>query len=74
MLRLLERMERVDVSPVILRRAAEPFPTPLGTLDAIHIPTALLWGQTQPVLPTLATHDVQMATAGRALGFETVGI
>ncbi len=73
-LRLLERMERVDVSPVVLRRAAEPFPTPLGTLDAIHLSTALLWGQSRSALPTVATHDFQMATAGRALGFSTVGV
>ncbi len=73
-LRLLERMERVDVSPVVLRRAAEPFPTPLGTLDAIHLSTALLWGQSRSALPTVATHDFQMATAARALGFSTVGV
>ena len=73
-LRLLECMERVDVSPVVLRRAADPFPTPLGTLDAIHLATALLWGQRRSALPTVATHDFQMATAGRALGFSTVGV
>lgn len=72
-IRLIERMERVDISGVVLRRAAEPFPTPLGTLDAIHLATALLWGQSRSGLPALATHDVELATAGRALGFATVG-
>jgi spermidine synthase len=38
----VERMDRVDVSPAVLRRAADPFPTPLGTLDAIHLATAVL--------------------------------
>jgi predicted nucleic acid-binding protein len=72
-LRLLERMDRVDVSPAILRRAADPFPTPLGTLDAIHLATAILWrdGRTQPLV--LATHDGQLATAARATGFATTG-
>ena len=72
-LRLLQRTARVDVSPTVLRRAAEPFPTPLGTLDAIHLSTALLWGQALPSLPVLATHDHQLATAGRALGLDVVG-
>jgi predicted nucleic acid-binding protein len=72
-LRLLERIERVDISPVVLRRAADPFPTPLGTLDAIHLATALLWGQARDELPVLATHDVELAVAAMACGFETVG-
>lgn len=72
-IRLLERCERIDVSPVVLRRASEPFPTPLGTLDAIHVATALLWGQAHEALPVLATHDLEMATAGRALGFSVIG-
>jgi hypothetical protein len=33
-LRLLEAKDHVDVSRAVLRRAADPFPTPLGTLDA----------------------------------------
>lgn len=72
-LRLLERMDRVDVSPVVLRRAAEPFPTPLGTLDAIHLATAVLWVQSRAATLTLATHDAQLATAARAMGLLTVG-
>lgn len=72
-LRLLERMDRVDVSPSVLRRAAEPFPTPLGTLDALHLATAVLWGQSRTVALTLATHDAQLTTAARAMGLMTVG-
>ncbi|MBT9556024.1 MAG: type II toxin-antitoxin system VapC family toxin [Myxococcales bacterium] len=71
-IRLLERMERVDVTPVVLRRAAEPFPTPLGTVDAIHLATAVLWSQSRTTSLILATHDVQLATAARAMGLLTV--
>ncbi len=73
-LRLLERMDRVDVSPAVLRRAGDPFPTPLGTLDAIHLATAVLWreGRSQSRV-VLATHDAQLATAARAVGFDTAG-
>lgn len=73
-LRLLERTERIDVSLVVLRRASEPFPTPLGTPDAIHLASASLWGHANGALPVLATHDLEMATAGRALGFRILGV
>ena len=73
-LRLLERMDRVDVSPAVLRRAADPFPTPLGTLDAIHLATAVLWREGRSVAPVLVTHDAQLATAARAMGFATAGV
>ena len=41
--RLLDGMEIVEVNQTVLSRAAQPFPTSLGTLDAIHLATALLW-------------------------------
>lgn len=72
-LQLLERMDRVDVSPAVLRRAADPFPTPLGTLDAIHLATATLWRDGRSEVPVLATHDGQLAMAARAMGFPTAG-
>ena len=72
--RLLEEVEVVDVSAPVLRRAAEPFPTPLGTLDAIHLSTALAWRDIQDVPLTMATHDRSLATASRAVGLEVVGV
>lgn len=71
--RLLEAVDVVDVSRPVLRRASEPFPTPLGTLDAIHLSTALLWrdGTGSPL--TVATHDRALATAARAMGFAVAG-
>ena len=74
MYRLLEQVELVDVTRALLRRASEPFPTPLGTLDAIHLATAIAWrdGHLGPV--TVATHDKALGTAARAVGFEVVGV
>lgn len=72
--RLLEEVEVIDVSAPVLRRAAEPFPTPLGTLDAIHLSTALAWRDLQDVPLTMATHDRPLATAARAVGLEVVGV
>jgi hypothetical protein len=57
----------------VLERAAEPFPTVLGSLDAVHLASALL---IRPDIPDLAfaTHDVELGTAARAMDFEVLGV
>jgi predicted nucleic acid-binding protein len=72
--RLLEEVEVIDITAAVLRRASEPFPTPLGTLDAIHLSTAIAWRDSRAVALTVATHDKSLATAARATGLEVVGI
>jgi predicted nucleic acid-binding protein len=72
-LKLLSRMDRVELTPQILSRAANPFPTSLGTLDALHLTTAVLWREQRGDL-LVATHDHQLAAAARALGFEVLGV
>ena len=65
---------RVALSRRIMERAAGGFATQLGTLDALHVATALLWrdGRTSDLV--FATHDRQQARAARALGFEVLGV
>ncbi len=70
--RLLEGLETVEVTRAILARAAQPLPTPLGSLDAIHIVSAMAWRE-QFEGPLFATHDLALADAARASGFEVVG-
>jgi hypothetical protein len=73
---LLEHLTAFDLLPLqkaVLDRAAEPFPTTLGTLDAIHLATALLARELVPDL-ALATHDDELATAAEAVGFAVVGV
>ena len=72
--RLLEAVEVVDVARPVLGRAAEPFPTPLGTLDAIHLSTALTWRDARNLSPVMATHDRALATAARSVGLEVIGV
>lgn len=71
--RLLETTEIVDLTRPVLDRAAQPLPTTLGTLDAIHLATALLWRDAHDVDLVLATHDQSLALAARASGLRTVG-
>jgi len=62
---------RVDAR--VLERAADPFPTLVRTLDALHLATALLVRVEHEDL-VFATHDRQLATAARAVGFDVVGV
>ena len=64
----------VDISRPVLERAAQPLPTSLGTLDAIHLATAQLWRERSAHDLVLATHDTALAVAARALGMAVVGV
>lgn len=72
--RLLESMEVVDPTSPVLTRASQPLPTTLGTLDAIHLATALLWRERENAKLVMATHDAALGTAARASGLEVVGL
>jgi len=73
-LQLLDSFELVEVDSLVLDRAAQPQPTELGTLDAIHLATALLWRETMDAQLIMATHDGALATAAQAHGFGVVGV
>jgi predicted nucleic acid-binding protein len=70
----LEAVDLVLLQRPVLARASEPFPTPLGTLDALHLATALVWRDRigQPLV--VATHDGTLALAARLSGFDVLGV
>lgn len=72
--RIMEAVEVVDLSTAVMRRASQPMPVPLGTLDAIHLSTADLWREVQGKDPVIATHDRALALAARASGFRVIGV
>jgi predicted nucleic acid-binding protein len=69
----LEAVDLVLLQRSVLSRASEPFPVPLGTLDALHLATALLWREQTGKDLVMATHDGELALAARAFGIETLG-
>jgi predicted nucleic acid-binding protein len=69
-----EAMDLVLLRPLVLSRASEPLPTPLGTLDALHLATALIWRERMGPLSVVATHDTGLGLAARAFGFEVRGV
>lgn len=73
-LKIVASLEIVEITSSVLDRAAQPMPTELGTLDAIHLATALLWKESEGAELVMATHDRALAIAARAHGLTTIGI
>ena len=57
-----------DMAPQVKKRAAGPFPTTVGTLDALHISTAILWSEQAQEPLVIFTYDEQMRTCAGAMG------
>ena len=64
----------ISLTRSVLRRASLPMATPVKTLDAIHLASALLLREHRYEELIFATHDARQAIAARALGFECVGV
>lgn len=71
--RLLGALEVIEFTHPVLARASQPMPTTLGTLDAIHLATALLWKEQGKENLVMATHDTALALAAKASGLTVVG-
>jgi len=71
---LLASIQLIDVNAAVIDRAAQPMPTALGTLDAIHLATALLWQQTLGTAVVMATHSHALALAAEAHGMRVAGV
>lgn len=69
----LEAVDLVLLQRPILARASEPFATPLGTLDALHLATALVWQDRMQQDLVIVTHDGGLALAARAFGVAVLG-
>ena len=69
----LEAIDLVLLRQPVLTRAAEPLPVPLGTLDALHLATALTWRDRTGESLVVSTHDAALGSAARVFGFEVLG-
>ena len=72
--RLVETLDVVELTRRVLGRAGQPMPTGLGTLDALHLATALLWRDEAGIPLVMATHDDNLALAARASGLSVLGV
>ena len=72
-LAIIDSLELVEIDSVVLDRAAQPMPTELGTLDAIHLASVLLWKDATGIEPVMATHDAALGLAAQAHGLKVLG-
>ena len=64
---LLVYISLIDLEPQVLARALEPFPTPVGTLDGLHLATIeFLRARGEDV--KLASYDKRLNAGAQALG------
>jgi predicted nucleic acid-binding protein len=73
LLETLSGFELVRLNRSVLDRAADPFPTQIRTLDALHLASAVLARGRFPAL-RFATHDDHLGTAATALNFQVLGL
>ena len=73
-LSLIASLEIVEIDATVLDRAAQPTPTELGTLDAIHLATALLWKESTRAELVMATHDAALALGAQAHGLAVAAV
>jgi predicted nucleic acid-binding protein len=68
---LIGAIALLELSPLVVARAIEPFPVAVRTLDALHLASmTFLRDRGEPV--QLATYDDRLANAARALEFAVI--
>jgi hypothetical protein len=64
---LLARIAMIELSPLVLARALEPFPEAVRTLDALHL-ASLDFLRQRRLEPRLASYDQRLVGTARSIG------
>jgi predicted nucleic acid-binding protein len=67
---LLGRIAFLELTPPVLDRALEPFPTPVRTLDALHL-ASMVFLHARGVKLRLASYDSRLSDAASEMGIPT---
>ena len=70
---LLGRLAFLELASFVLGRALEPFPTPVRTLDALHL-ASIEWLRGLGQRPRLATYDRRLADAAISLDVPLIAL
>ena len=72
---LLSAVDEIEITTAVLARGRMPLTVPLGTLDALHLSTAMIWRDQNPEDEfAFATHDRALGRAARLMGLTVIGI
>lgn len=72
-LMMMKGVGEIPISEAVLNRASQPFPTAVGSLDAIHLSTAILLQEEKEEPILFFTFDRQLGIAARAVGLQAEG-
>lgn len=70
---IFSSVDLVPLGDAVLQRAAQSFLTPLGTLDALHLATALRLVENGVTDLTFLTHDSELALGARSVQMVVMG-
>lgn len=71
--KVFSRLEIILCTDPLMTMAESSFSVPLGTLDSIHLSSAILWQREKRQPLNFFTHDKELSLAARANGFEVTG-
>lgn len=71
---ILRRMGLLPLSDQVFQKAEQPHSLSVGSLDSIHLATALLWREKHGDDFFFATHDRELGLAARAYGLNVIGV
>ena len=72
-LQLVTKLEIIQITESVLNLSESSFSLPLGSLDAIHLASAILWHQKYREQIPFLTHDRELAIEAISHGFEVHG-
>ena len=70
---MISNINFVQLGKPVLELASQSFDMPIKTLDAIHLSTALLYGEEFGTPLVMLTHDLQLGRAARSQNLEVLG-
>lgn len=70
----IETINIIDLTSAILMRAAGPFFLPIGSLDAMHLATAMQLSESLKESVSIATFDEELALAASAHNIEVLSL
>lgn len=70
----IKYIDFIRVTDYVLDRASHVLGLRLGTLDAIHLFSALIWRESKKESLLFLTHDQLLAEAATRMGFEVSGV
>lgn len=70
----LRRMHLLPVLPSVLRRAGEPYPLLVKSLDAIHLASALILRDREAQDLVFATHDRRLGRLAAIMDLPVIGL